>query len=193
MGIVYNRPTSSVLPNTCDLLLENLDQNAEKYDMELLDKDLIEEPQEEEVKVEKDYNEPLYFAEKYSVSNTVRFIGFLIDIMLISAISYALFILHLLPLGMIPIALIVFVLYYLLFEAVFSRTIGKLILRTKVVDIDGNKPTVVSIITRTIIRVVVFEAVSFVLAKGWSRHQYTGHWHDKWSDTYVVSTKKEKQ
>jgi DNA-directed RNA polymerase subunit RPC12/RpoP len=78
--------------------------------------------------------------------------------------------------------LIIF-LYYFIFESVFQRTPAKLLTRTKVVNSDGQKPTVGTIAERTLIRFVPLEAFSFLGDRVYG-------WHDKWSRTYVVKTKK---
>src|SRR5688572_19201004 len=42
--------------------------------------------------------------------------------------------------------------YYLFFEGVFQATPGKMVTRTRVVDLDGNKPTFMQIFGRTLAR-----------------------------------------
>ncbi len=75
---------------------------------------------------------------------------------------------------------VVLFLYYSSFEALFGKTIGKLITGTKVVNIeDGEKPTFGTAMLRSIIRFVPFEAFSF-----FGEHK-TG-WHDRWSKTLVI-------
>ena len=68
--------------------------------------------------------------------------------------------------------------YYVFFEGIFNATPGKMITRTRVVQIDGRKPTIGQVFGRTLSRFVPFEAFSF-LGSG------TG-WHDRWSRTRVV-------
>lgn len=75
------------------------------------------------------------------------------------------------------------ILYYFLFEY-FSkgRTIGKLITGTCVVDINGLTPSRWEFFTRTLSRIVPFEAFSFLSS-------VDRGWHDRWSDTAVVQWK----
>lgn len=71
---------------------------------------------------------------------------------------------------------------YLLPEALFGRTFGKLCTGTKVVDLNGNKPSFGQALARTAIRFVPFEPFSFL----WG--EPVG-WHDSWSKTRVVLVK----
>ncbi len=75
-------------------------------------------------------------------------------------------------------------LYFVPQEAIFGRTLGKLVTGTKVVTVDDQKPTLPKILLRTAIRLIPFEWVTFVIDK-------TGKdgWHDKWADTKVVQLK----
>jgi uncharacterized RDD family membrane protein YckC len=69
--------------------------------------------------------------------------------------------------------------YYLFFEGIFNSTPGKMITRTRVVTIQGGKPSFGQIFGRTLSRFVPFEAFSFLGAGA------TG-WHDRWTGTRVV-------
>jgi uncharacterized RDD family membrane protein YckC len=68
--------------------------------------------------------------------------------------------------------------FYLFFEGVFSATPGKMLTRTRVVSLDGSKPSFGQILGRTLSRFVPFEAFSF-LGSG-------SGWHDRWPKTRVV-------
>ncbi len=68
--------------------------------------------------------------------------------------------------------------YYVFFEGIFAATPGKMITRTRVVQVDGTKPTIGQVFGRTFSRFVPFEAFSFLGSR-------TG-WHDRWSGTRVV-------
>lgn len=79
----------------------------------------------------------------------------------------------------IALSLLWMVGYYFVFEALFRVTPGKLVTSTRVVDLDGNKPTVFPIFVRSLARFVPFEPLSFFgRSAEW--------WHDRWSDTRVV-------
>ena len=82
-------------------------------------------------------------------------------------------------LGEYLIGIIITVIYYLTAETLFSRTIGKLITKTVVVDINGEKPDGVKILKRTFSRLIPFNHFSFLGGN-------TRGWHDSLSDTYVV-------
>jgi uncharacterized RDD family membrane protein YckC len=83
------------------------------------------------------------------------------------------------PLLAIGLSLVSMVCYYLLFEGLFQATPGKFITRTRVVDLDGNKPTFTQILGRTLTRFVPFEPLSFFSST-------QDGWHDRWSGTRVV-------
>lgn len=70
--------------------------------------------------------------------------------------------------------------YYVVCESLFSRTLGKLITGTKVVNLDGSKPSPERILIRTLCRLIPFEPLSFF------RGGYPRGWHDQFSGTTVV-------
>lgn len=72
--------------------------------------------------------------------------------------------------------------HYKLMEAAFSRTIGKTLTGTKVMDERGKKPSLGKILGRTFCRIIPFEAFSFLAADGRG-------WHDSIPGTYVVKSR----
>jgi len=68
--------------------------------------------------------------------------------------------------------------YYAITEILFSKSLGKLITRTHVVDSEGEKPGFLSIIIRSLCRNLPFEFVSFLI--------FPLGWHDQLSKTRVV-------
>lgn len=72
--------------------------------------------------------------------------------------------------------------YYFLFEVTTSRTLGKLLTGTKVVDENGNPPSAGQIAGRTLCRMIPFEAFSFfgTPVRGW---------HDSIPKTYVIKSR----
>lgn len=79
-------------------------------------------------------------------------------------------------------AILMILLYYIICEGLFGRTLGKLITGTKVVDSFGHKPGWGKILGRTFARLIPFEALSFFSsdARGW---------HDSLSGTFVTRTR----
>ncbi|MDD7985793.1 RDD family protein [Lentisphaera marina] len=73
--------------------------------------------------------------------------------------------------------------YYFPQEILLGKTVGKMILGTKVVDLEGNKPKAGTILLRTFCRFIPFESFSFLYADG------TKGWHDRLSKTKVVLTR----
>lgn len=73
--------------------------------------------------------------------------------------------------------------YYLIFEAIFQKTIGKFILKLRVVnEHDSSKPDFMTILKRTASRIIGLEALAYL---------FGNHlWHDSWSDTVVISERK---
>lgn len=70
--------------------------------------------------------------------------------------------------------------YFVLFESTLGSTPGKLILGRIVENEYGEKPDLATIIKRSYIRVIPFEAFSCFSGRGW---------HDTWTDTFVISKK----
>ena len=61
------------------------------------------------------------------------------------------------------------------FEKLFLKSLGK----TIVIDLYGSKPDIGTNILGNIIRLVPFESISCLLNER--------GWHDRWSDTFVVT------
>ena len=80
--------------------------------------------------------------------------------------------------------MLMYPLYYFLFEYFFQKTPGKFLTKTKVIDAYGNRPEIGPLILRSIIRMVPFEALSCLSDRGW---------HDTWSETFVVPDKEAKK
>lgn len=80
----------------------------------------------------------------------------------------------------LTIGLVVLLLYYNVFEIFFETTIGKLITKTVVVDVYGEKPTANAILIRSLCRLIPFEVFSFFGTPCIG-------WHDSLSKTYVVN------
>jgi uncharacterized RDD family membrane protein YckC len=78
----------------------------------------------------------------------------------------------------------VIVIYYVPSEALFGRTMGKLVTRTRVVSQSGGPPDFLQALRRTLIRFVPFEAFTFLSEKSVGLH-------DRWSETRVVLTRSE--
>lgn len=73
---------------------------------------------------------------------------------------------------------VVFTIYYTVFEHSFGKTPGKFITRTHVVTEDGERPTLSNILGRSLCRIIPFDGLSFLFS-------FTG-WHDTISKTCVV-------
>ena len=76
----------------------------------------------------------------------------------------------------------VLVLYYLGSEALFGRTLGKLVTHTRVVSESGGPATFWQLLMRTLYRLIPFEGFSFLATR-------RPGWHDRWSKTRVVLTR----
>lgn len=74
---------------------------------------------------------------------------------------------------------VAFFAYYIIMEGATGRTFGKMAVGTRVVYANGEKPTYWSAFTRTLSRMVPFEAFTGFSSSG-------RMWHDKWTDTYVI-------
>jgi uncharacterized RDD family membrane protein YckC len=69
--------------------------------------------------------------------------------------------------------------YYITFESIFGKTIGKMVTNTKVVMMDGSKPTFKKVVLRSFARIIPFDAFSFLSPN-------PRGWHDTLSDTLVI-------
>ena len=84
--------------------------------------------------------------------------------------------------GVEVISFFFYAIIYFLMELVFKgRTIGKLITGTKAVNEDGTEMVPKTILIRSLIRMIPFEALSAFNLRPW---------HDKWSKTFVIDVKK---
>jgi len=86
--------------------------------------------------------------------------------------------------GGLLFGVVVNLVYFVTQEAVFGRTLGKLVTGTKVVNLDGQSPSFGQVVGRTFARIIPFEAFSFFGGKG-----YPVGWHDSLSKTRVVTTR----
>jgi uncharacterized RDD family membrane protein YckC len=77
----------------------------------------------------------------------------------------------------------VLLLYYIVSESLFGRTLGKLVTGTRVVGESGGTVKLWQVVLRTLYRFVPFEAFSF-LSKS------RPGWHDRWSKTRVVMARR---
>lgn len=68
--------------------------------------------------------------------------------------------------------------YYFILESLFGRTLGKALLGTRVVDLQGNAVAMSSVLVRSLARLIPLEPLSFSLAETW--------WHDSLSNTQVL-------
>ncbi len=120
----------------------------------------------------------------YRVASTERrAVNYLVDISLVNAV--AIWLTLKMQLGDVKstgLTMALIVGYYFVFEVLWQRTIGKLVTGTKVVMVDGGRPSVETILIRSLIRLVPFEPFSFLLV---SREERTW-WHDRWTQTRVV-------
>lgn len=73
----------------------------------------------------------------------------------------------------------IFIGYYVILEATTGKTIGKMLVGTKVIREDGGKPSAAQIIGRSFCRMIPFEPFS---AFGSSSQM----WHDRFSGTRVI-------
>lgn len=68
--------------------------------------------------------------------------------------------------------------YFIGMESMYGKTIGKMITKTKVVSLDGSKPSFNQIVGRSFARLIPIEPISYlILPEGW---------HGSWSETIVV-------
>ena len=121
------------------------------------------------------------------VSSTLWFVHFIVDFISFFIIYFILtsFVMlvfnidsnkSILPFWFLMI--ISFLLNYAFMEHKFQKTVGKFITRTKVVNLNGEKPTLNDIMVRTFCRLIPFDRLSFFFAKN--------GFHDGISNTRVI-------
>ncbi|MFI8379139.1 RDD family protein [Leeuwenhoekiella sp. NPDC079379] len=124
----------------------------------------------------------------YVTNSGVRFVNFIIDfIVFILLILAGTFILDsvfttsnnelLLSIGY-GMVFILFMVYYGVSEYFSQKTLGKFFTKTKVVNLDGSKPGALTILIRTLCRLIPLDRLSFLIFKS--------GFHDKLSHTQVV-------
>lgn len=145
--------------------------------------------------LDKEVEHDLLLAEEFNktkpeaVSAGVRFANRIIDIL---AVYVFFFVMGVLFPGIIQetfadesyirdvlIDMLAFFVYYVFWESVSGRTVGKILTNTKVVTETGEKPAPEAILTRTLCRFIPFEVFSFFGPKAMG-------WHDSLSKTLVV-------
>tara|TARA_R110002012_G_C11583638_1_gene605591 strand:+ start:738 stop:1334 length:597 start_codon:yes stop_codon:yes gene_type:complete len=109
------------------------------------------------------------------VGSGIRFVNFLIDFIVWLVLAFIIsFIIGLFvqPTDQGMISLIgyllifgTFIAYYAVMEIKFQKTVGKFVTKTKVVKMNGEKPTDGDIITRTFCRLIPFDRLSFLFVK----------------------------
>lgn len=113
-----------------------------------------------------------------TVSPGIRFVHFLIDGFIIQGFTYLINVIPIIEISQL-FAFLMYPLYYIFFEYYYQWTPGKLISDTIVVDKQGDKPDLRTIILRTFARLVPFEPFSCLDSNSWG-------WHDRWTKTYVI-------
>jgi uncharacterized RDD family membrane protein YckC len=114
------------------------------------------------------------------VGSSIRFLNFIIDMLAISIIHFIIF--NIINTSSqkiyLTVSILIIFLYYFAMEIKFQKTVGKFITRTKVVNVNGNKPIAIDIFSRTIYRFIPFDRLSYLFVK----HGF----HDYLSRTRVI-------
>jgi uncharacterized RDD family membrane protein YckC len=121
-----------------------------------------------------------------NVGDGTRILNFLIDSFFVFLLSFAAFkywnfyviYWHFKPINFWWFIGVVLFVYYSFFELIWARTPGKWASSSKVVDQHGNKPTVLQIIGRSLLRLII---IDFFFNAFWGKPL-----HDKLTNTEVV-------
>ena len=125
-----------------------------------------------------------------------RFVNYLIDALVFLALTYMLgFVISIVLLFVAPdmlnniaegkgfvdylITYSIYFIYDVFSEYVFGRSLGKLVTKTKVIDLNGNRPDFTTIVFRSLGRLIPFDALSYLGSDAVG-------WHDQVSKTRVV-------
>ena len=133
-------------------------------------------------------NEVIKKIENNTVKSRIRFLNFTIDFVVVFLLYFMIEPVFeaFLPLtskaelSIFRIGFLIFfiALYYIPFEYKTQKTLGKIITKTKVVTLEGNKPELIDIVSRTFCRLIPFDRFSFF----YSRNGF----HDAISRTKVI-------
>ncbi|MWB96069.1 hypothetical protein GON26_17015 [Flavobacterium sp. GA093] len=125
---------------------------------------------------------------KNSANSTLRSINFIIDIVAIFLLYVSIVYIIQKLFNIISTreilfvnrttVIVVFLLYFILAENIFQKTLGKVITKTKVVNLEGEKPNFIDITIRTFCRLIPFDGISYL-------YSISG-FHDKLSKTIVI-------
>lgn len=128
--------------------------------------------------------------ESPDASKQKRLINLIIDSIFISILSnitsayvvldYSNLLLSITLSMLVPICVYFF--YYFICELIFGQTLGKLITQTKVLGRDGRSVGTITVMLRTLIRMIPLEPFTFLVS--------SAGLHDKWSKTIVVDISK---
>jgi len=123
-----------------------------------------------------------------NVSSLVRFVHFIVDMIVVSLLTLVLFYVLVffttdqlvVILGNLSLATGFFG-YYIFMETKYQKTIGKFITKTKVITKDGATPKSVDIVIRTFCRLIPFDHISYLFTANGI--------HDRFSDTMLIKDK----
>lgn len=148
--------------------IEAADTEIEKRNIDTSEFETIKE----QATVEKEQKQKV---DSNVVGSGIRFVNFLIDFIVWLILAFILsFIIGIFvqPTDQGILTLFGYVLifatliaYYAIMEIRFQKTVGKFITKTKVVKMNGEKPTNGDIITRTFCRLIPFDRISFLFVK----------------------------
>lgn len=124
--------------------------------------------------------------EALKVNRKTRFFHFVVDLFLAYAFSFLVgYLFGIYQLGNIVVdnqflfgTIVIFVFYFFQ-EYFFGKTVGKFITKTHVVNKTGNKPSLISLVVRTISRLIPFDAITYLSKEKRGLH-------DIISTTYVI-------
>lgn len=100
----------------------------------------------------------------------IRLVNFLIDLLVIALISVILVVILANPIYAKPASFLVFFFYYFVLELVFGKTIGKMVTKTKVVNLHEEQPGALLILIRTLLRFNPFDTLSYLFGISLGTH-----------------------
>ena len=103
------------------------------------------------------------------INKGTRIINFVIDIIIISITSNVLSTLFYF-LNSAIIYYCIYLVYYFTFEYYLSQTLGKMITKTKVVDMYNLKPSFMKVAYRTLLRLNPFDSLSYLFGQEQGGH-----------------------
>lgn len=105
-----------------------------------------------------------------NIDKGTRLANYVIDFLVIYVMWFVVILISQLYNSEYLVLYIIMFFYYLIFEAITGKTLGKMVTKTRVVSKDGAKPTFIKIVIRSLSRLIPFDAFSYLFGSELGMH-----------------------